>query len=181
MAATFKVEIFKTLGAERWGNVYLLDAGSMEAAIAAGALIYAMEEELHLPVVTLEYMRVSTTVESDGVFTTVPLNTVGTSGQPGQAVPLFVTARLDMPVVGGGRPSRKFYRGVLTEAVVEVNSLVTGDLAYIAGNFNTLISDLAGLGSPLVDPQGQELDSAVLYPKPQMRQLHRKRRRVTPS
>jgi hypothetical protein len=181
MPANYKVEIFKSAYGENWANVYLIDASSLEAAQAAGALLYDAEVEFHLPAVTFDYMRVSTIAAGDNSYITVPLGNPGEGTSSGDVAPLFVTARFDVPVDGGGRPSRKFYRGVLSEVNYTANSVDAGWRSGIASIINTAVAAAGTLGTPVVDPQGQEWGTGVFYNKPQMRQLHRKRRSTTPT
>jgi len=171
-----KIEIFKSYLGENWGNVYIVSAGSMEAAVSALAVIYDHEEALHSVSVNFDYARVSTWAAGDSSYTTVPLNSPGEFEQTGNLMPLFVTARVDIQVIGGGRPSRKFYRGVLDEPAVNFNVLDGTRRAQITTNVQDMIDDLKTLGAPLVDPDGQVLNTASTFNGPQMRQLHRKRR-----
>lgn len=176
MAATHKIEIFKSAFGETWGNVWLCDAGSLEAAQAIGARLYDAEVSIHLPVVTFTTMRVSTLAPNDDSYLSIPLNNPGESEANGEAMPLFVTERFDIVVAGGGRPSRKYYRGVLTELYTSATVIDPAHLGAIQGLLQDAIDDLTALGTPPVDPQGQPLTTVVGWPHPQMRQLHRRRR-----
>ena len=171
-----KVEIFKAYQGETWGNVYIVAAGSMEAAVAATAVIYDHEEALHTVSLQFTYARVSTWTVGDSSYTTIPLNSPGEWSQESNLMPLWCTARVDISALGGGRPSRKFYRGILDEAAVNFNVLDSTRRAAITANVQDMIDDLTALGSPLVDPDGQLLATASTFNGPQMRQLHRKRR-----
>jgi len=178
MPATHKVEIFKSAFGENWGNVYLIDylsAGASFATIVDS--IASTEQSFHSDQILFEYARVSTLAPSDNDFVTIPL---AVNGQRivASPLPLFVTLRVDIAVQEGGRPSRKYYRGVLGEDDITATAVSAGIRTTVADALSTLIDDLRGLTTPVVDPQGQEWNTPIAYTKPQMRQLHRKRRRA---
>lgn len=179
--ALYRIEIFKSIGEEKWENVYLVDAGSLEAAVAAGAIIYPVEEDFHSTSVLFDYMRVSTVAEGDDIYTTVPLNTNGARGTAGDLLPLFNTLRADIQVAGGGRPSRKYYRGVIGESDQSAGIVASGIRTQVVTDLQSAIDDLSALGTPLVDPDSQEWVTPTAALRVQMRQLRRGARRTPPS
>lgn len=178
-----KVEVFKSYLGERWENVYLVDSAGeipVTAPFADVAFVIANAESVfHLPTVTFEYARVSTTAPGDGAFVTVPLGFPGlrAGSDAGTPLPLWNTLRLDL-LVATGRPSRKFYRGVLGEADIEFTAVAEAIRTNAQVVINAMIGELVTDASVrLVDPQGQEIYASTPYTKVQMRQLTRGRRR----
>lgn len=174
----FRVEVFKSYQGEKWENVYLLQGTSIELAATAGAEIAEMERRFHLDQVMFDYVRVSSTIEGDDLYVTIPIGQPGLRGAQSDMYPLFATLRVDILVVGSGRPSRKYYRGVLEESEVQ-GGFISGSLrSSVSAVIDEVIAGSEAFPQlPLVDPDDQPWDSAVVYPKPQMRQLTRGRRR----
>lgn len=178
-----KVEIFKTYLGERWENVYLVRGpGDPPAETPSPQIAFVIanaERVFHLPGVTFDYARVSTTAPGDGAFVTVPLGFPGmrAGSDAGQPLPLWNTLRLDL-LVEFGRPSRKFYRGVLGEADIEYMNVAEAIRTNAQTVINAMIGELnTDANVTLVDPQGQEIYATTPYTKVQMRQLTRGRRR----
>lgn len=171
----FKVDIEKVLGGEYWTNRYLVNAASLEdAAVTAAGLVDA-ERPLHLPSVLFTKRRVSDMAPDTSEFIVTPLNLNGTrTGTSGEVLALFNTLRVDFPA-GFGRPSRKYFRGCLTEADINGANIAGSSLSYMQGKVN-LFAVL-----PLVDPQGALLGLGVAKSALQMRQIRRgTRRRAQP-
>lgn len=178
-----KVEVFKSYLGERWENVYLVDSAGeipVTAPFPDVAFVIANAERVfHLPSVTFEYARVSTVAPGDGAYVTVPLGFSGmrAGSDAGSPLPLWNTLRLDL-LVATGRPSRKFYRGVLGEADIEFTAVAEAIRTNAQTVINAMIGELVSDASVrLVDPQGQEIYACTPYTKVQMRQLTRGRRR----
>lgn len=178
-----KVEVFKSYLGERWENVYLVDSAGeipVTAPFPDVAFVIANAESVfHLPTVTFEYARVSTVAPGDGAYVTVPLGFSGlrAGSDAGSPLPLWNTLRLDL-LVATGRPSRKFYRGVLGEADIEFTAVAEAIRTNAQTVINAMIGELVTDASVrLVDPQGQEIYACTPYTKVQMRQLTRGRRR----
>ena len=176
--AVFKVEVFKSYQQETWGNVYHLAAADLVAANNSLSIIVDAEKAFHMNVVSFVSGRVADLTPGTDAFYTTPLSGTGAAGPGAASVPLWDTVRVDFPVAGGGRPSRKFYRGVLEESLVEYLTVNATKLAAIVLELNEMIVALAAEGTPYVDVDAQLIETAVGWPKVQMRQLHRKRRRA---
>ena len=175
----FKIEMFKRLGSENWANVYHVEAATLLSATDAVPIIRNMEVGMHLDTVTIEYARVSTLAEGDGIYTTIPINSAGGRSSAGGTLPLFNTLRADFPPDGGGRPSRKYFRGALTEGDISFDTISGVRLADAQTVLDNLIDNLQTAGLPYVDVDGQTIQVASPYTRVQMRQLHRRRRRVS--
>lgn len=174
----YKIEIFKRLGGENWANTYLVTAPVLAAAEGYGIEIADRERAFHYEDVEFEYLRTSTITPGDNSYTTTPIGLPGDLGTGGSALaPLWVTARADIAVNGGGAPSRKFYRGALVQAnygIAGVDNVIRSSIAAV---LQSMIDGGVGVGVvPFVDPQGQAWVNASVALLPQMRQLHRKRR-----
>lgn len=171
----YYVEIEKRLGSEFWTNRYIVRALTLaDASSILGVGLLNAERPLHAEAVTFTRYRVSTVDPSDDTYVIVTINAPGLRDIGiNQLLPLFNTLRVDFPA-GSGRPSRKYYRGVLTE------NDIAGDL--VQTNFNGLMAAFVdmfaeGEGPGLVDPQGELFVNAVPISLVQMRQLRRSRRR----
>lgn len=176
-----RIEIFKSYSNHTWENVYLIQAGELTNLVEMAQALADMERVFHWTGVRFDYARISTYAAGDNNYTTVPLGVFGQKALSSNPLPLFVTARVDVLVVGSGRPSRKYYRGVLQEDDINFDVVIESKRQEIDTAINLLI---AGTGEvpdvPLVDPQDQSWSAAVTAIKPQSRQEHRgsKRRAV---
>lgn len=183
MPATFKAQIYKHVPGKRpWSNVYLLDAADLLAAVAMGESIVAPETNLHHEVVLYDRLVVSSLTPRDGVFEVIPLSTTGNVGLSGADwLPIYNTMRIDFHVIGGGRPSRKYYRSPISEAD-QIDGIFTSDaLDTWQTRAMGFLTSLLGAGVAWVDPDGQSIDAASVQEEIQMRQEHRKRKKkVTP-
>jgi hypothetical protein len=179
MAPSFKVEIFKHFGTSRpWANTYLLDAADLLDAQGMAESIVTAETQLHYTVVQYDRLLVSSTTPLDSVFEVTPLATTGQRDSSGvQFLPLFNTVRVDFHAIGGGRPSRKYYRAPIGEFEQTDGLLETATLASWQSLIDSFLASLAGAGVAWVDPQSQVIDAGSVQRPVQMRQLHRKRRR----
>lgn len=173
----FQVDIEKKLGSEFWSNRYIVEAPNIGEAGNFGLQIVAVERTIHSTLVAFTKLRTSSTAVGDGIYNITPLSGSGNRSVVGtQLLPLFNTLRVDIRAATG-RPSRKYYRGVLTE------NDINGDA--VTESFSTLADDLdqlAGATPPaprIVDPDGEVLSSPLVMPNVQMRQLRRSRRRRT--
>lgn len=180
----FRIQVFKQLtGSDReWSNTYLYEADDLATAQAAGQAIGGVEVGFHLDNVTISRVLTSDTDPDTDVFAVDVLNLIGTrgTGSGGQWLPLFNVFRIDINVVGGGRPSRKYYRGPVLESD-NVGGFVDPTVrGAIEASFAALITAANAEGGELVDPDGQAYVNGVTFSKVGMRQLHRKRRKTTP-
>lgn len=171
----YTVDIEKRVGSEFWSNRYIVQATTLAAAQVVADDITGIERSFHINNVLFTRYRVSTLASNDDSYVIVPVGLLGQRVVGSSGLPLFNTLRMDFPAPSG-RPSRKFYRGVLSEG--DIN----GDA--ITESFVDAASDISGLlGNEgidgIVDPQNQYLGSAVVHPFVQMRQLRRSRRRRT--
>lgn len=171
------IEKYLAVAGEYWTNVYFLDSSSQAEAETAAQNLTNMERQFHAAPVLFTKWRVDDGQPNTDVYKTQPINLFG-SRDPGQVqlMPLFVVARVDISVAGGGRPSRKYYRGVLLES--DVNGM-TIDGSFIINAIGT-----AFIGAPLgdiADPDNQAAVSVSVSPITGMRQLRRgSKKKTTP-
>lgn len=174
----YSVDTQKQLGSEFWTNRYIVSAPTLAVGVTIGLSLIDAERPVHSNMVNFINYRVSDMGPSEE-YTVQPVNLLGLR-QNINLLPLFNTLRVDIAALTG-RPSRKFYRGVLGEEdiagdIIAINPTFLNVLTALEAQFVASVED-AGL----VDPQGTWFTSASFYPYVQMRQLRRgKRRRTTP-
>lgn len=168
--ALFRITIEKYLAsqAEYWTNVYWAEGTTLADAATVANAIYPLERMMYLPSVIITKYRVDDGQPNTDVFTTVPLNLPGTSGLTGDAMPLFVVARFDFQA-GSGRPSRKFYRGVLTELWVDAFGAISSSGMSSLTSWAQQIGDVPGY----VDVDGDAIIQGSAHPRAGIRQLRR--------
>lgn len=183
MAADFRIAIFKhAFGLRPYSNVYLVSAADLLAAQDMAMSLVTAETQFHYDNVTYDRVLVSSIAEDDDVFEVTPLATTGQlDATGGEFLPLFNVIRVDFHVIGGGRPSRKYYRTPVPEANQIDGLLQDAALAAWQTRMDTFLSDIFTAGVAWVDPDGQSIDAAAVQKPVQMRQLHRKRRRTPPA
>lgn len=162
------IEKFHSASAEYWVNRYYVNAASLaDASLASNGIVDA-EKACYPAGVIITKSHVDDDVPLTENYETTVRNLAGTRTTPtGDAMPLFVVARVDFTVAGGGRPSRKYLRGVLFESDASFSTLGSGILALLS----TYASSVAASGA--CDPQGQDIVAGVPWNAPAMRQLRR--------
>ena len=172
--ARFQVDIEKSALGERWTNRYFVETSDITAATAAGNGLVAMEKSFHRNWVAFNTLRVRTTTVGDDIYTITPLTGTGAvSGAVAAALPLFNVLRIDLGATSG-RPSRKYYRGVLEEADQ------AGGALDPAAYYNAVSGLKPSSGAaPWWTWDGQELITVAPHKMVVMRQLRRGSRRRT--
>jgi hypothetical protein len=154
------VDVIKRYGnvINRWGNRYLISADDITAASDAVPTIVVAEKALHSQYVNFERVRVSSVTQNDTLFQNLYLGGTGDVVVTDPALPAITCLDIIVPVSGFGRPSRKYYHTFFTADQMSttnpqewLGTLLT-DWEDVV---NQLITDLQGLGTPIVDPQGQ--------------------------
>jgi len=175
-----RVQVFYELpGGEKWSNVYHSDGSSLVAIRIAWvtSAVSHLTTLLHASCV-LTKILVSDPDTSD--FTEATVNEPGTSAFTDSRLPFFNSVKALFQPNNLGRPDYKFYKGWLTEALNDSGSITPSDAADFETELASLISDMADADATLCSENGDVWMSAVLQPTIQMRQMHRKRRHVTP-
>ena len=169
----FQVDIEKRLNSEFWSNRWFVRANDLSRSTLFAQQIVTAERGFHAAAVTFTRFRSSTVAAGDDAYVVVPIGEVGLRGV-GALLPLFNTLRMDF-TAATGRPSRKYFRGVLGENDIDGAAMTTDfsdDATIIEGIF-AIASEEEGI----VDPQEQLLTAAVVHNLVQMRQLRRGKRR----
>jgi hypothetical protein len=174
---TYEINTFKKMGEENWSNRYIVEADDEAALLSAADMLISAERSFHLSNVLFTYVRASTMLAGDRNFFVFPQNTIGSLIPDGAPEPLWNCVRVDFSVAGGGSPSRKFYRGVLSDGVTDGVEFDGPLRTTMQGVLNSLISDLQSNGILFQDPDGQAILAAFPYDKIVNRKLHRRRRK----
>jgi hypothetical protein len=171
-------DIEKMYLGEYWTNRYIIAAASLVDAATVASQIVGAERAIHMLQVLFTRYRVSDGAPNTDVYQVNNLNSYGTVDAETQYIlPLFNVCRCDFNVAGGGRPSRKYLRGVYSEADISYNSVNAAKVAAIQTNFVNPLVALAGY----VDVDGQEIVAGSVYPQVAMRQLRRASKRKAPT
>lgn len=170
------VEFVHLASQEYWTNRYFTTT-AVDAAGTVLDAIAAAHRNILASNCILTKIRIDDNVQGTDNFDTVSKNAAGlvaTGG--GDMLPLWVTARVDFDVAGGGRASRKYLRGIVGESAVDFTTLSSGLITLM----NTFGDAIIAVGT-ICDPQGNLFVDAVPWPSPQMRQLRRgSKKNVTP-
>lgn len=170
------IEKYSALAAEYWVNRYFLQAATLADAMLMVDGIKDAERTLYYPGVVITKSHVDDNQPESEVYGTLVHNQAGQRQPETEPYPLFAVARVDFTVAGGGRPSRKYLRGVLTES--DANGLVLG--AGVLAVLQTYATNVAASG--VCDPQGQDVISGSPWLAVAMRQLRRgSKKKVIPS
>lgn len=176
MPQRITVEFYCSTVGEYWTNRYF----TTDAVNAAGDTIDALAAA-HISILrancVLTKVRVDDNIEDTDNYDTVSFNTVGGLTTGGvNTLALFNVARVDFDVAGGGRPSRKYLRGYLTEADANFLGIETANVTQL----NTFADAIVAIGT-ICDPQGALFVDGVVWPFVQMRQLRRgSKKKTTP-
>ncbi|MDQ5827577.1 MAG: hypothetical protein M3441_25800, partial [Chloroflexota bacterium] len=122
------VEKFSGFFGEFWVNQYWIDAPNLSDAGLVRDQIVAAERPILITPIQITKARVDDAVVGTDVFDTKIFNQAGTRAQGSSSLPLWVTARVDFSALGGGRPSRKYWRGFLMEDDIVGMQIAAGSL-----------------------------------------------------
>ncbi len=179
--ALWNVYVRKSGQGEEWGNTYHVDAGSIEAAITASEIIVDFEKSIHYDTVAFLQARISDTIVGTNVFASIPQsgNGAGTSGA--DDLPILLTLNVAIVPVGFGSPSRKYYHLGAAEDAQAAGVWSSGLVTAVLGAFATFIADMNTNGTPLVDPDGQEWNTAIVRSKVGRHKFTKASRRLVPA
>lgn len=154
---------------EYWSNRYIIESETLAGALAVANDIRQIEINCSNALVNFTKYRVSTTAVGDDIYQIISDNTVGARGATNVVLPLFCRVRVDFSTFGGGRPSRKYFQPLLSEAEQTDGVLDAGAVTFYNANY---AQPLVAIGE-FVDVDGQAFTSASVMPKVAMRQLRR--------
>lgn len=177
MPQRLTITSFMAAAQEYWTNVYWTTDPVNAAGDTMDAVVAAHQMLLRSDCI-ITTARIDDAIEDTDNYDTVSYNVAGTLTAGGATMfPLWNTVRVDFDVAGGGRPSRKYMRGVTREDEVSFMNLGADTIT----NANAYGNAIVAVGT-ICDPQGNLFVDAVIWPYVQMRQLGRKRRKKsTPS
>jgi hypothetical protein len=177
MAATDKIQIFGTQSGDRfWTNVFHVNALDIDAAASFANTVIVPALADHM-LSQFKIVRSLVSHLADASFVTTPLDVAGVVAG-GDFLPLFNTIKVNIAVTGHGRNDFKYLRGALAESQQTDGQLTDAFIALVEATWAGLIADGTAAGVDLVDTAGNLWETATVQPSVQMRQLHRKRRRV---
>jgi len=171
-----QVKYSKGIG-QKWSNVWRVDAADLftAAAAASGTLVPDLLPLLNVACLIDSVLTRDPSIP--GSFITEAIGLPGTSDPGGNMLPLFNSLKALFPLLSGGRPDLKYFKGFLMEAFQADGTIDPTTLGIVEGLLVTLISDMATAGATLVDNSGQNYSVVTAQAAVQMRQMHRKRRR----
>lgn len=177
----YQLDIQKQFETEFWTNVYYVDAPALLDARDTGPYFLTAERTFHASLVNFTAVRVRSVQQGDDEYVTNSITLPGlVPTQNADLLPLFNVVRVDLPV-STGRPSRKFYRGVLRDADAQSRVVNPAKRDQIQQALNDLLADLNAVGVAWTDLDGQPITGAAVQVPVAMRQLRRgSRRRLNP-
>lgn len=177
MAASYRVEVHKSLLGEKWANSYLIGAVDMDDAEATALAIVEFERRMHWDLILFNYMLISTILEDDRIFRHVAINLNGYAVAGANSyLPLYNTVRVDFSTVDSD-PCRKYYRCPVLEPVQNNGLLEAANITLFNGYITTYFFGTVA-GDNLWSPKGNLVVAGSVHPYVQMRQLHRRKRPV---
>lgn len=179
--ALFRVQVFYERGiGEKWTNVWHCDAADIIAA--NNAFVTEMEPQLLAMLdSSCNLVKYLVSDPASDAFVIDPRNEAGTSTGSGDLLPLYNTAKVYFDPAGFGRPDYKFFKGFVTESLQTSGVLLSTAQTYIDTACTAMITDMAANSTPLVSDEGDEYSNASVQPAVQMRQMHRRRKKATPT
>jgi hypothetical protein len=115
---------------------------------------------------------------SDSTFIMRPINTVGTSSDTGQLLPLFNSVKVFLVDESNGRPDYKYLKGYLTEGSQDDGVIGATPISVIETAILALAADMNTASAPLVSIDNDQYVGTTVQAEVQMRQMHRKRRKT---
>jgi hypothetical protein len=155
-------------------NVYHVNELTIADAVGVGHQVALQHQKAITAWSRINAMRVSSPAPDDGVFATIPLNLVGTRPGTGEAMPPFNRIMVSFQVAYTYK-CRKFITAMV-EGDSSSGEVVASVLTDLQTNY---INPLLALGS-LCNPDGVLFTGGAAEKSVAMRQLRRKKKRVTP-
>jgi len=160
-----------------YSNVYYVNTGTLQDGAGYAQSIALVEQALHLSDIAFDRYRVSTLPENDDLYVTGLLGFQGNrqanwvTGDP-LAIHNVVLVKMLTAI---GRPSLKYYRGILREGDVRVHEIDQGVRDLVTNTLNTLLTNQV----PLCQEDGTPIVGILTAPNVGSRQLRRGSRRRT--
>jgi hypothetical protein len=162
---------------EKWTNVYHIEAAGL--ADAASAADTAMTSNL-LAILntTCTLVKYLVSDPTSAAFIEVPKNEPGVNSDGGSLLPLFNSVKARYPTDALGRPDYKFYKGYLTEDSHAAGMITSGSITTLEGALSNMLADMVLASGLFVSHEGDTWSDPVVQPEVQMRQMHRKRKKI---
>lgn len=176
--AVFRAQVFYTLSrGDKWTNVYHISADDLTGARSSfsSIAIPALLSVLHPSGQIAKVLYSSLT---DDTFITDVIGSNGTSADSGSLLPIFNSVKVFFSTTAVGRPDYKFIRGGVTESLAVDDEIDPTIRTALDATFSDLVSDMAGDDSPLCSESGDLWGIVSVQSKIQMRQPHRRRKKV---
>jgi hypothetical protein len=162
---------------EKWTNVYHIDAASLtDAATAVDTAMTA--NLLAILNTTCQLVKYLVSDPTSAAFIETPKNLAGTNGDGGTLLPLFNSVKARYPTDALGRPDYKFYKGYITEDSHVAGELTSGSITTLEGALSNMLADMVLASATFVSHEGDLWSDPIVQPAVQMRQMHRKRKKV---
>lgn len=174
----FRVQVhYRRALNEKWSNVWHVSAtGLLEAADAFETTgVPDLLPILHNSA-SIDSLLVSDDASVD--FITRPINGAGTSPYDDEMLPLFNSVKVLFNDGSFGRPDYKFFKGYLTEANTDGDTVSPLGVSAVELAMQGLIADMDAAGAPLVSEDNDPYATPSVQEAVQMRQMHRKRRKT---
>lgn len=161
-----------------WTNQYHIQETTLDHAVVGGLKIVVAEQAIHSTTVHFDRYRVSTVLEDDAVFTTLPLNLDGLVVEGGDPLPAFLAFRLDF-TPSFGRNGRKFFHTCWGESA-QANGIWTSE--YVDVVIDAWAAFFADITSPTLCNKtgGKIYPSTIPYTTVTQHQFRRGSKRRVP-
>lgn len=177
-----EVKVYMQYGDRFWSNVWEVESPDLATVIANTGPFITFHRDLLLDVYSVARILIREAGTTDA-FSQLIVNESGNMDATGsKLLPLYDTVGLVLSGSFLGRTGLKYLRGLLVDGSIDTNGLIVdGVKALVLGALGTLSGDLAAEGIDIILEAGKVVTDGSIRPLPQMRQLHRKRKKtVTP-
>jgi hypothetical protein len=172
----YRLSIVKGIQSEEWSNDWLLNVPDMNAAADVAEALIDFEQHMHTSNVQFRYYRISTLTKGDRVFRHVGLNSNGLILAPSdEELPLFNCIRIDLTTLDSD-PARKYFRMPVLESMQSGGELLPSTISNLNGNITSYLLNTIALDN-IVTSKGNTVSGATVFPRVQMRQLTRRRKK----
>jgi len=176
--ANMRVQVFyQKSDLVKWTNVYHVGALTVSSALSS-----FVTEAVPLLISILDpacsLVKVLVSDPDTDAFTEASIATAGDHFGSGTLLPLFNRVKLIVQTAGEGRPDLKYLGGLVGEDNSDEDGVSSGAIVEVVSAFTDMISAMIGADTPLVSDEGDNWVSVTVQKAIQMRQLHRKRRKV---
>jgi len=179
--AVFRVQVNYSFGVTgKWSNVWHVSAADLSTA---ADIFNVTGVPLLIDLLNSQCTLVSTLISDLGNtdFISTPINLDGSSDAGGDLMPLFNSIKVLFTDGSFGRPDYKFFKGLLTEGGQEGGVIDFTTLGVVNAAVQAFLDAMDGESVPLVSIDNDQYINPSAQPNVQMRQMHRRRRRTTPT